>query len=132
MKRRSDGVLESWSVGANRLRPFLQCSTIPTPRAQMTMSKNVFRLALCAMLLAICDPVHAQQVKERKIAVIGAPEEPRFSEVVAGLKKGLSELGYTAPSLLVQEVKIARSEEKGAKSVVEGLLRQQAQVLFLI
>ena len=71
-------------------------------------------------------------MKERRIAVIGAPEEPRFSEVVAGLKNGLGELGYAKPSLVVQEVKIARSEEKGAKSIVEGLLRQQAQVLFLI
>src|SRR6266545_559589 len=132
MKRRSDGVLESWSVGANRLRPFLQCSTAPTPRAQMTMSKNVFRLALCAMLLALSFPVHAQQAKERRIAVIGAPEEPRFSEVAAGLKNGLGELGYAKPSLVVQEVKIARSEEKGVKSIVEGLLRQQTQVLFLI
>lgn len=98
----------------------------------MTMSKNVFRLALCAMLLAICDPVHAQQAKERRIAVIGAPEEPRFSEVVAGLKKGLGELGYGPPSLVVDEIKIARAEEKSAKSIVEGLLRQKAQVLFLI
>ena len=82
---------------------------------------------------AMCGAVaQAQQAKERRIAVIGAPEEPRFSEVVAGLKNGLRELGYAKPSLVVQEVKIARSEEKGVKSVVEGLLRQQAQVLFLI
>jgi putative ABC transport system substrate-binding protein len=85
-----------------------------------------------AMLFALCDAVHAQQAKERRIAVIGAPEEPRFSEVVAGLKNGLGELGYAKPALVVQEVKIARSEERGAKSIVEGLLRQQAQVLFLI
>jgi putative tryptophan/tyrosine transport system substrate-binding protein len=89
-------------------------------------------ILLGPMLFALSMPVAAQQAKERRIAVIGAPEEPRFSEVVAGLKNGLGELGYAKPSLVVQEVKIARSEEKGAKSIVEGLLRQQAQVLFLI
>ena len=84
-----------------------------------------YPVAPCSLRSAV--PPHAQQVKERRIAVIGAPEEPRFSEVVAGLKNGLGELGYAKPSLVVQEVKIARSEEKGAKSIVEGLLRQQAR-----
>src|SRR4029434_244437 len=87
---------------------------------------------LCAMLFALCASAEAQQVKERRIAVVGAPEEPRFSEVVAGLKNGLGELGYAKPSLVVQEVKIARSEEQSAKSMVEKLLGQQVQVLFLI
>jgi putative tryptophan/tyrosine transport system substrate-binding protein len=96
------------------------------------MKKKITFLTLCALLFALCGSAAAQQVKERRIAVIGAPEEPRFSEVVAGLINGLGELGYAKPSLVVQEVKIARSEEKGAKSIVEGLLRQQAQVLFLI
>jgi len=87
---------------------------------------------LLIVLLVTVSLAQAQQAKERRIAVIGAPEEPRFSEVVAALKKGLGELGYAKPSLVVQEVKIARSEEKGAKSIVDGLLRQQAAVLFLI
>ena len=89
-------------------------------------------ILITVTLLTVFVIVEAQQAKERRIAVIGAPEEPRFSEMVAGLKNGLGELGYAKPSLVVQEVKIARSEEKGAKSIVEGLLRQQAQVLFLI
>lgn len=85
-----------------------------------------------AMLFALCVPASAQQPKERRIAVIGAPEEPRFSEVVAGLKNGLGELGYVNSLLVVKEVRVARSEEKGVKSIVKGLLREQAQVLFLI
>jgi hypothetical protein len=50
--------------------------------------------------------------------------------VVAGLKKGLGELGYTPPLLVLQETKIARTAEKAAKSVVEGLLRQKAQIFL--
>lgn len=75
----------------------------------------------------------AQQTgKESRIGVVGAPEEPRFSEVVAGLKKGLGELGYAPQAVQILEVKVGRADEANAKSLVEGLLRQKAQVLFLI
>jgi putative tryptophan/tyrosine transport system substrate-binding protein len=88
---------------------------------------------LLITVLLITGFAEAQQpAKERRMAVIGAPEEPRFSEVVAGLKNGLGELGYGNSVLVVKEVRIARSEEKDVKSLVEGLLREQAQVLFLI
>jgi putative ABC transport system substrate-binding protein len=73
-----------------------------------------------------------EQAKESRIAVIGAPEEPRFSEVVVGLKNGLGELGYAPQSLMIRELKIPRAEEKTAKSKIEDLLRWRAQVLFLI
>jgi putative ABC transport system substrate-binding protein len=96
---------------------------------------RAMRHALClvgALLYALCFSAQAQPGNELRIAVVGAPEEPRFSEVVAGLKKGLSELGYAPPLLVVHEAKIARAEEKTAKSVVQGLLRQKAQIFFLI
>ena len=96
------------------------------------MTKSTLFWPLATLFLATVSLAHAQQAKEHRIVVIGAPEEPRFSEVVAALKIGLGELGYAKPSLVVQEVKIARSEEKGAKSIVDGLLRQQAEILFLI
>ncbi|HEU4343792.1 MAG TPA: ABC transporter substrate-binding protein [Candidatus Binatia bacterium] len=97
------------------------------------MRKNVIGLALCAMVFALSFPAKAQQpAKQATIAVLGAPEEPRFSEVVGGLKKGLGELGYTSQALQIIESKVARADEKAAKSIVEGLLKQRAQVLFLI
>jgi len=88
--------------------------------------------AVCAMLFALCSSVGAQQPKEPRIAVVGAPEEPRFSEIVAGLKKGLGELGYAPTAINVHETKIARAEEKSAKALIEGLLRQKTQIFFLI
>jgi putative ABC transport system substrate-binding protein len=96
------------------------------------MRKTYALLLLVVSCIVGAGLAIAQQAKETRIGVLGAPEEPRFSEVVAGLKKGLGGLGYAAPSLVIREVKIARAEEKDAKSVVEGLLRQKAQVLFLI
>jgi putative ABC transport system substrate-binding protein len=73
-----------------------------------------------------------QPGKEARIGVVGAPEEPRFSEIVAGLKKGFGELGYDTQALHILEGKVARAKENAAKSMVEGLLRQKVQVLFLI
>ena len=96
------------------------------------MRKDVVGFALSAMLYTLCFSAQAQPGNELRLAVIGAPEEPRFSEVVAGLKKGLSELGYAPPLLVVHETKIARGKEKTAKSVVQDLLRQKAQIFFLI
>lgn len=86
----------------------------------------------CALLIALCTLAQAQSGKQIRIAVIGAPEQPRFSEVVAGLKKGLAELGYAPASLIIHETKIERAEEKNATSVVAALLRQKAQIFFLI
>ena len=88
------------------------------------MGQKISQFALSAMFFVLSVPVMAQQAKETKIAVIGAPRSPRFFEIVAGLKKGLGGLGYAAPSLVLREIKIARAEEKDAKSVVEGLLRK--------
>ena len=90
-------------------------------------------LSVIACVLVVAGAVsNAQPPKEARIVVIGAPEEPRFSEVVAGLKNGLGEFGYAAPALVVHELRIPRAEEKAAKSKIEELLRGRAQVLFLI
>ena len=106
----------------------------PESRRSATANSKIAELlgVLFFMLFAVCVPLQAQHSKPVSIAVIGAPEEPRFSEIVAGLRKGLAELGYTAQSLIIHEAKIARAEEKNAASVVSGLLRQKTRVLFLI
>lgn len=101
-------------------------------RREDRMNQNIFVLALCAVLFVLCGFAAAQQMNAPRIAVIGAPEEPRFSEVVAGLKSGLGDLGYSSRSLIIQEIKIPRAEEKTAKSKIEDVLREKAHVLFLI
>jgi putative ABC transport system substrate-binding protein len=94
------------------------------------------RILVCLLITALLPTVSVagaqQPAKESRIGVLGAPEEPRFSEIVAGLKKGLGELGYAPQAVQIFEVKIARADEGGAKSIVEGLLKKRIQVLFLI
>jgi putative tryptophan/tyrosine transport system substrate-binding protein len=84
------------------------------------------------LLIALSVPAAGQQGKAVRVAVVGAPEEPHFSEVVAGLRAGLHELGYGKQALVIIEGKIARAEEKDALSVFQNLLRQNAEVFFLI
>jgi ABC-type uncharacterized transport system substrate-binding protein len=95
------------------------------------MTKGLVILLLAIFFPPEKSPADAQN-KQVRIAVIGAPEEPRFSDMVLGLKKGLGELGYAPPSLVVYETKIARAEETNAKPLIESLLQRKAQVLFLI
>jgi putative tryptophan/tyrosine transport system substrate-binding protein len=88
-------------------------------------------LLLIAFILASLHFAEAQEAKHH-VTVIGAPEEPRFSHIVSGLKKGLDELGYAPSSLVIHQTKIARAEERNAKSLIETLLQRKPQVLFLI
>ena len=99
----------------------------------VSLSTTVICLTLCAMLFALSLPADAQPPPQQAtIAVLGAPEEPRFSEIVGGLKKGLGELGYTPQTVQIIETKVARADEKAARSIVEGLLKQRVHALFLI
>jgi putative ABC transport system substrate-binding protein len=95
-------------------------------------TKNLLFI-LAAVILTTVDHANTQPTKNAPIiGVVGAPEEPRFSEIVAGLKKGLGDLGYSLKPSQILEVKVARADESAAKSIVENLLRQRVQVLFLI
>jgi putative ABC transport system substrate-binding protein len=89
-------------------------------------------LSVIAFVLVVAV-VDAQPIKGKPIiGVLGAPEEPRFSEIVTGLKTGLGDLGYSLAAGQIIEVRVARSEDASAKSKVEELLRQRVQVVFLI
>ena len=98
------------------------------------MQAKILLIIFAAVILAVVESANAQPTKKSEaiIGVVGAPEEPRFSEIVAGLKKGLGEIGYSLNTAQILEVKVARADENAAKSIVENLLRQRVQVLFLI
>jgi putative ABC transport system substrate-binding protein len=95
--------------------------------------KNLFRLILVTATLALWGSIAGAQVERARIGVLGAPEEPRFSEVVNGLKHGLLDLGYAENSFEILEGRVARGKERdGGRSVIEGLAHKKAQVLFVI
>jgi len=73
------------------------------------------------------------QGRPARIGVLGAPEEPRFSEVVGGLKQGLRDLGYSEKTFEILEGRVERGKERDSeREVVEELVRKNAEVLFII
>ena len=59
------------------------------------MRQNVFRLALCAMLFALCDPVQAQQAKKiPRIGYLSATSPSAEPARTDAFRQGLRELGY--------------------------------------
>jgi putative ABC transport system substrate-binding protein len=90
------------------------------------------RVLLPAIVILLSLGLAPEQTRGARIGVLGAPEEPRFSEVVAGLKQGLRELGYSEPSLDLVEGRVPRGDRAGERAVVERMLQQRIQVLFAI
>jgi len=83
---------------------------------------------------ALCAAVTAAGAEERikRIAILGPAEEPRFSEIAAGLKLGLRDHGYAGAALDLIEGKVTRGDISGARAHVEEAMRQGAAVLFVI
>ena len=99
----------------------------------MTMAKKTIIGLVTFFLLAAASLAPAQSSKTKPvIGVLGAPEKPRFSEIVAGLKKGLGDLGYSLNALQILEFKLERADEASTRSVINDILRQRVHVLFLI
>lgn len=72
------------------------------------------------------------QERARRVAILGPAEEPRFSEIVEGLKLGLRDHGYGPASLELIEIKVARGDRAGARAHVAEKARLGLAILFSI
>jgi putative ABC transport system substrate-binding protein len=87
-------------------------------------------ILIIALLFALCFPANAQA--PARIGVLGAPEEPRFSDIVSGLKQGFRDLGYSEKDYEILEGRVERGKEHSDRLVIEDLARKKVQVLFVI
>jgi putative ABC transport system substrate-binding protein len=95
------------------------------------------RLVVCAVvvlgILVAPLAVDAQSSgKSSRIGILGPAEEPRFSDVAAGLKRGLRDHGYAEADTEILERRVGRGDRTGARGAVEELVRQRVAVLFVI
>lgn len=92
------------------------------------------KFKIATLVLAALTFVHlaGAQVQPARIGVLGPAEEPRFSELATGLKQGLRDHGYSEKAVEFLEGRVKRGDQAGARAVVEGLIRQRADVLFVI
>ena len=89
---------------------------------------------IVGLVLTATTPVASAQQsgKVYRVAILGPAEEPRFSEMASGLKRGLREHGHTGQGLEIIEGKVVRGDRASARAAVEGFTRQHATVLFVI
>jgi ABC-type uncharacterized transport system substrate-binding protein len=101
------------------------------------MSKKIIKLALCALLLALSDPVKAQQPKKIPrigflLATFASVQESRLE----AFRQGLRDLGYIEGHNITIEYrwaegKLDRLPDLAALSATPGLLSQRTQVVEL-
>ena len=89
------------------------------------------RIATLLFALVLASPAAEAQTPLARIGLLGADEEPRFSDIASGLRQGLREQGYANGVRLV-EGRISRADETGARAATKGFVAQQVTVLFVI
>ena len=97
---------------------------IDTRRAKISVLALIFVLTLTRFAFA--------QVQPARIGIVGPNEEPRFSEIVGGLKQGLNDHGYSASSMEILEGRVPRGDRAAVRSTVDGLIQRGAKALFVI
>ena len=94
------------------------------------MSKKVIRLALCAMLFALCFPVAAQQPKKApRIAFFSSTSPSIISARVEAFRQGLRELGYVEGKNIVIEYRYAEGKPDRLPSLAAELVRLKVDVI---
>jgi putative tryptophan/tyrosine transport system substrate-binding protein len=72
------------------------------------------------------------QARPRRIAILGPAEEPRFSQLAAGLEQGLGEQGFGLGSVDILKVKVVRGDSDAARMAVSRFLQSGIELAFVI
>ncbi|HUG79282.1 MAG TPA: ABC transporter substrate-binding protein [Burkholderiales bacterium] len=95
------------------------------------MSRPAAIVAILLAALAAPNAVRSQDAAAR-VGVLGPDEEPRFSETVSGLRRGLEEQGYGAERVRVLEGRAQRGNEAAARAVARALADQGLDALLVL
>lgn len=80
---------------------------------------------LFALAIALAPSAAESQNSAARIGLLGPDEEPRFSEIASGLKRGLQEQGYRENMVHLVEGRVRRGDEGGARAAVQALAAQR-------
>jgi putative ABC transport system substrate-binding protein len=87
---------------------------------------------LLAVAIVLAPRAAEPQASAARIGLLGPAEEPRFSEMLSGLKQGLREQGYGEDAIHLVEGRTRRGDEAGVRATVQALAGQRVAVLFVI
>ena len=97
------------------------------------MSKNVFCLALCAMLFALSVPAEAQQPKKiPRIGFVTTEGDPKAPGLrVEAFRQGLRDLGYIEGKNISLELSYVEGKSDRIPSLVAELVQLKVDLLVL-
>ena len=94
------------------------------------MSKNVMRFTLCALLVALCASVQAQQTaKIPRIGFLSAVPLSNMSARVEALRQGLREIGYVEGQNIVIEYRFAEGKPNQVSQNAAELVQLKVDVV---
>ena len=94
------------------------------------MSKNVFRFALGAMLLAVYASAEAQQAKKvPRIGYLGATSASANVTRIEAFRQGLREAGYIEGQNIIIEYRFAEGKFDGLPALVAELIGLKVDVI---
>jgi putative ABC transport system substrate-binding protein len=89
--------------------------------------------ALASPLAAVVlRPATVAQERARRIAILGPAEEPRFSQIAAGLERGLRDQGLSPEGVNILKERVERGDHEAARRAVSGFLRSEVEIVFII
>ena len=96
------------------------------------MKRKVSRLALCALLFALCSSAEAQQIGKIPrigyVRVVGVPSIPGPN--VEAFRQGLKDLGYVEGKNILIEFRYAEGKRDRVPSLVAELVQLKVDVLI--
>jgi putative ABC transport system substrate-binding protein len=101
----------------------------PGPKSRRLTAVAVLLPVLAIVLVPLAA---TPQGPPMRIGLLGPAEEPRFSEIAAGLREGLREHGYREDAIDVLERRTQRGDAAGVRATVQALAGQGVAVLFVV
>jgi putative ABC transport system substrate-binding protein len=94
------------------------------------MSRNIFCLALCAMLFVLCSFADAQQGKKLpRIGVLAGGSPSPTAQIYEAFRQGLRELGYVEGQNLVLEFRYGEGKGERLADLAAELVRLNVDVI---
>ena len=126
--------MEYWDNSINCITPALQYSNFDTPTStqQLTMSKKVFCVALCAILFALCMSAEAQQTgKVFRIGFLDAGTAAGSAVLVDAFRQELSKLGWIEGKNITIEFRFAEQKNDQLPELAANLVRLKADLIVV-